>query len=120
MVGFYEGLQTVATDLLTKFKQGVIQYVKITPGNGPAHNPGPSMPTTYTLAGAVARGPQFKYLSTGFAVASDKQVNSAVDARFTPDKSGRMIIDGVEYKIKNWKPIPSAGVPVAWVFICER
>lgn len=121
MADIYSELQGVASGLLAEFNQGVIKYVDLVPGNGPTHNPGAPTRTEYTLPGAVARGPQFKFLSTGLAVASDKQVNCSVDTRFDPSKpNGRMIIDGVEYKVKSWQPIPAAGTAVAWVFVCGK
>jgi hypothetical protein len=122
MAGIYDELQAVASGVFAEFNQGVIKFVAVVKGAGPAHNPGSPTRTEYTLAGAVARGPEFKFMSTGLAVASDKQVNCSVDSRFDPADypAARMIIDGVEYKVKHFAALPAAGTPVAWKFLVEK
>ncbi len=121
-MSLYDEMQLLARDILgdPDFNQPPITYVHVSPGAGPTHNPGASTRAEYLLDGAVARGVEYKYLQSGFAIASDKQVIAAVDSRFTPDRNGRMIIDNTEYKIKNWAANPAAGTPVVWIFICEK
>lgn len=122
MADIYTEAQGIASGLFAEFKQGIILFVAVTPGGGQGHNPGPSSQVQYTLPGAVARGPEFKFLTAGLAVASDKQINSSVDPRFNPKDypAGRMIVDGVEYKIKQFMAVPAAGTPVAWKFILGK
>lgn len=119
-MAFYEEMQDIATGLLTEFKQGVIQYVSITPGNGPAHNPGPSMRgDPVTLKAAVARGVSAKYVLRGLAVGGDTQVT--MDAKqVTPAVGGKMVVDGRELDIVQVIRKPDAGTVVAFVCICRR
>lgn len=113
---FYDDMQSVATDILTQFQQGVVNYVQIVPGNGPVDNPGPSTKNRFVVP-ATATGVQFKYVQTGLAVASDLQVIAPIDPRFVPDIKGFVEVDGKSYKIAAVQPIPAAGTPVVNVLI---
>lgn len=118
MVGFYEEMQAVASELLSEFKQGVIEYVAVTPGTGPANNPGPStkVPTTVN---AVARGVKFKYIDGSQIVSSDLQITMPGDT-VKPAMNGFIRVDGVDHKIIKIEPKPAAGIPVAFVVIFRK
>lgn len=116
----YKEIQDVATELLTEFKQGVIQLIIVTPGSGPAHKPGPAIETPVTLVGAVARGIKLKYVTLGLGIASDYQVTHNVQEGATPQIGGHVLIDGVKYKIKNIIAKPGAGVVVAYTLIVSK
>lgn len=118
-MSIYDNLRGVATQLLTEFKQGVISLVTITPGTGPAHNPGPSTSATKVIPGAVARGVSFKYVNSGLAVASDLQVNMSVET-VTPTMNDFIDIDGSRYKIVQIINKPAAGIPVACSVIIRK
>lgn len=117
---FYDDMQGIATELLTEFKQGVISYVKVTPGSGPAHNPGPSVPVPTLLQGAVSRGIAWKYVNSGLGVASDLQVTHSVQAGVVPEINGFYDIDGLRYKVVNIVKKPAAGTTVAYVAIVRK
>jgi len=120
-MSFYEEMQDIASSLLTEFKQGVIEYAKLTPGTGPADNPGPATETKYELVGAVARGVSFKYVQNGLALAGDSQVTMNVDDRFgKPTMPGFIDKDGIRYTIVQVVAIPDAGTAVAYVVIIRR
>ena len=116
---FYDDMQSLASDIIEEFQQGVIVYVENTPGNGPADDPGPSVPVDHPVNGTVA-GVKFKYVQQGIAVASDLQVTMAVASGFTPDMKGFVKIDGVTYKIVKVIPKPAAGTPVAYILIVRK
>lgn len=116
---FYDEMQGLAGELLGEFKQGVINYCKITPGNGSVDNPGPSTKTLYGING-TAVGVQFKYVQQGLAVATDLQITAPVDARYTPDGKDFIEVDGLPHKIVEIMKRPAAGTPVAFVFIIRR
>lgn len=116
----YDDMQGLAQQLLMEFKQGVISYVKVTPGNGPAHNPGASTETVTVLQGAVARGVKAKYVMQNLAVASDMQVTHAVQVGVEPDMNGFYDIDGRRYKIIQLIPTPPAGKTVAYMAIIRK
>ncbi len=105
--------------MLDEFKQGVIQLVKLTVGNGPADQPGAPTETPYTLSGAV-KGVSFKYVQQGLAVASDRIVTAAVIAGVTPNLRDFITIDGVRHKIVADISVPAGGTPVAWKFIVRK
>lgn len=126
-MSFYDDMASVTEDVMKEFKQGVIEYISITPGNGPIDDPGPPTETTLTLDGA-ANGVKFKYVQNGFAVASDLQIVSSTKAvdtsgtsvSFNPDAKGFVRIDGIRYKIVKILPKPAAGTPVAYLMIVRK
>ena len=115
----YDDLQPVVRDVMKEFKQGSILYVHSVPGNGPEDDPGEPTITEYEIDGA-ANGVKFKYVQGGQALASDLQIVAPVDTRYTPSPEGFVKIDGVRYKIHQLLPKPSAGTPVAYVFIVRK
>jgi len=118
MTGFYDEMQGVASDLLNEFKQGEIEYIAITSGNGPADNPGPSREQPYPLD-AVARGVKFKYVDGSNVVASDMQVTMPGNG-VRPDAKGFVSIDKTRYKVVQVIQKPAAGVPVAFTVIFRK
>ena len=124
---FYDDMQNVAADVLKEFKQGVIKYVDVTSGTGPADDPGEPTENEFTLDGA-ARGVKFKYVQNGFAVASDLQITSSLKAKnennadviLNPNMKGFISVDGESFKIVKILPKPAAGTPVAFVFIVRK
>lgn len=119
-MSIYDEMQGIAQEILTEFKQGVISYIKITPGNGPRDNPGASSVTSYVMKGGAAGGVAFKYVQSGLAIASDLQIIAPVDARYTPDKKDMIDVDGTRYKIMELQVKPAAGTPVAHLFIIRK
>jgi hypothetical protein len=120
-MSLYDEMQPIASSLLKEFKQGVIRYIKVTPGNGSADNPGTSGETPFDLDG-TSRGVMFKYVSMGLAVASDLQVTVNVIPEFAgkTEIRGFIEIDGVKYKIKQSIPKPAAGTAVVYTFIVGK
>ena len=126
-MSFYDDMQNVASDVLKQFQQGVIKYVDITSGTGPADDPGEPTENEFILDGA-ARGVKFKYVQNGFAVASDLQITSSLKAKnssgseviLNPNMKGFISVDGVKYKIVKILPKPAAGTTVAFVFIVRK
>lgn len=125
-MGLYDDMQAVAREVLTDpdFNQGIIKYIGITPGAGPVDDPGPSTPTPFTLAGAVASGVWMKYVNMNLAVATDLQVVMSVDTRFTPDMTDMVDIEKPpgsgtfkRHKIVSVIQTPAAGTPVTYTLI---
>lgn len=137
MSDFYGEMQIVASGILQEFKQGLIEYVRITKGDGPEDNPGKSLETKYILDGA-ARGVKSKYVQQGLAVASDLQVvasvnvfdieNNSVKLVTNPvsvndvklEQSGFIDLDGERFKIVEILPRPAVGTTVANVMIIRK
>jgi hypothetical protein len=134
---FYQDMQDIASELITEFKQGTIQYVDVAPGTGPADEPGSGETTTLTID-AVARSVQFKYINNTDIVQSDSQITlsgaiiSSLDVLWdgstlwdnltgwstdTLDIRGWFTIDGAKAKIIKVKRVPQAGTPVAFIVI---
>lgn len=118
MSDFYSEMQGVASSIIGEFKQGAITYIAVTPGNGPAHNPGPHVETPHPI-NAVARGVAFKYVDNALVLATDLQVTLPGDS-VTPDMKGFVTIDGVRHKIVQIIRKPSAGTVVAWTLIIRK
>lgn len=118
MSDFYQEMQAVASDLLGEFKQGVIQYVALTPGTGPRDNPGEPTETPHTI-NATARGVSFKYVDGTNIVSSDLQLTMPGDG-IAPEMTGFIRVDGVRYKIVQIVRKPAAGTPVAWTVIFRK
>lgn len=121
-MSLYDDMRDVVREILSDpdFKQGVISYVVITPGNGPKNNPGPSTSTPYEYVGAVARGVSFKYVQNGMAIASDTQITAPIDPRFTLDVTGMIIKDGDAYKVVKVLNNPDVGTPVSHTIIARK
>jgi hypothetical protein len=116
---FYQDMQKIATTLLGEFNQGVIEYGKVTPGNGPVDNPGPSS-YAWTTVKATARGVSEKYIRMSMAVATDLQVTMAVTAGIVPNMKDVVRIDGVVCKITSIIPKPAAGTVAAYILIVRK
>lgn len=116
---FYKDMQNITSDILSEFQQGSVKLIKITPGSGPADNPGPSTEQEYELNAAV-NGVSFKFVSAGFAVESDLQVIASVLEGVTVNPCDQIEIDGLRYKIISDRSTPAAGVKVAWKFIVRK
>jgi hypothetical protein len=119
MSEFYLEMRDIASDLLSDFKQGLIRYIAVTPGAGPADNPGPPIETPYTLD-ATARGVSFKYVNNTSIVVTDGQVTMAYRPDVTPDIKGFIEGDGVRHKVVAVVRIPEFGDVVAWRIIFKR
>ena len=110
MADFYDEMQATATELLTEFNQGVIQYIPLTLPANEWENPTAGTPITLE---AVARGPSQQYLSD-LITTSDIQITASVFGQ-TPTQSGKITIDGVEKQIIKVQQKPAAGTPVCWM-----
>lgn len=118
-MSIYDELKNVASEVLKDFKQSEISLVQLTPGSGPADDPG--IPTTtITELDAVARGVSFKYVQNGLAVASDIQVTAAVLEGVTPSVNDFVRIDGIDHKIIQDISTPAAGTRCVWKFVVRK
>ncbi len=115
----YDELQTIGAEVLKEFKQGTVTLVQVTPGAGPADDPGAPTETSYTLD-AVVRGVSYKYVRDGFAVATDLELSVAVIAGLTPTFKDFIVIDGERYKIIQDVSAPSAGTRAVWKFLVRK
>jgi hypothetical protein len=120
MADIYDEFQQIARDVMPEFEQGVITLINITPGGGPADEPGAPTETTVPLPGAVAKGVSFKYVNNTTILATDKMVTAPVVAGVTPGTSGFVTIDGVRHKIIADVSTPGAGTQIVWKFIVRK
>lgn len=118
-MSIYDELKEVAAEIMSEFQQGVVNLVKITPGAGPADNPGASTSVNYLLD-AVVKGVSFKYVQQGLAVVSDLEVTAAVLDTVTPSEKDFINIDGTLYKIVQNMIVPAAGTKIVWKFIVRK
>lgn len=115
-MGFYDEMQEVATDLLTEFKQGIVQLRRETPGV-----PDPDAPwelveptvETWELKAAV-RTVSVKYIDGTLIVAGDRMVTFAVPAT-VPVMADTLVVDGRAHAMKDLRPLPGAGAVVAYI-----
>lgn len=128
MTKFYEEMQGIASGLLQEFDQSRgtgqqndgLWYVRLTPGSGPAHNPGEPQQTPYKMNGA-GKSVAFKYVDDTNIFRSDRQATFAVRSDgIKPELTGYILADGVKHKIIDIKQIPPTGVPVAHVVIFRK
>lgn len=115
-MSIYDDLKPVAASLMKEFKQGVISYIKLTPGTGPVDEPGPAT-EVLTPLNATVKGVSFKYVQNGLAVATDLMVTAAIVDGLILDMRDSIEIDGVRNKIVQILPTPAAGTKVVWKFI---
>lgn len=107
-------MQLTASELLSEFKQGTIQYI---PTSAPANGWEDAVDATPVNLEAVAKGPSQEYLSDLITV-SDIEITASVFGQ-VPSVSGRITIDGTEKQIIAVKQIPAAGAPVCWKIWCK-
>lgn len=125
MTGFdYGRMQGTAGRLMERFQQGTVQLRRTTVGTPPnAWTPGAETVETWTLKASVRRV-STKYVDGALIVATDNQITFAVPP-VVPSlsheevggttKTDTLVIDGREYVMKDLRPIPGAGVPVAYI-----
>lgn len=131
MAEFYERMQGIASNLLTRFNQGVIELGKVTPGTGPIHNPGPPGVAWALLKGA-ARAVNGKELfsSNGaiskpdsLLISGDLVVVAKVVAGVTPRAGDQIRFGGPSgevWRVIKFDPVPTAGTTVAWKIYIRR
>lgn len=118
MSDFYGRLQGTASRLMAKFSQGQVVYTITGAPTGPAWNPTPGTPVSYTLDATVAvvgtvDGGFSRYVDGTLILATDLQVTCAVFA-VEPSLAGTIAIDGKACQIVRVDKMPGAGVTIAW------
>lgn len=113
---FYDDIAEMATELLGEFKQGIVTLSRtVTTPQDPSTPWIPGAPTTtvYPLDAVVRRVSQ-KYVDGTLIVATDNQITFAVPP-IVPAMSDTLTIDSAELVMKDLRPIPPAGTPVAYI-----
>ena len=119
-MSIYDDLQSVTSEIMSEFKQGLIQLVQFEyPENSTPDNPGEPEEILTELNGTV-KGVSYKYLKDSFITISDKEVTTAVVADIQPSENDFIDIDNIRYKILQFQPLPSAGTACAWKFIVRK
>lgn len=128
MADFYAKMQGIATSLLTRFNQGVIELGVVTPGAGPAHNPGASTQAPWrTVKGAANSAYSVRGGSNSFADGTlikegDLKVTLAVSG--AAPKPGDVIRFGGDggpvYRVYKFVAVPATGTAAAWVCYVRR
>lgn len=119
-MSIYDDLQTVTSEIMTEFKQGLIQLVQfVYPEDSTPDNPSEPEEVLTELNGTV-KGVSYKYLKDSFITTSDKEVTTAVINDIIPSENDFIEIDSVRYKILQFQPLPSAGTACAWKFIVRK
>lgn len=116
----YGKIQTIAGRVLGDFKQGTINLIVVTPGSGPASNPGPSNKSDPIALEGVAQGVPKQWIIGGLALEGDLQVTTAVKSGSNPKVGDMLDIDGVRYTIVGLPFAPAIGTPVVWKFVARR
>ena len=112
MSDFYGRLQGTASRLMAKFKQGQVVYTITGAPTGPAWNPTPGTPVSYTMD-ATVQGVEADYADGSLILATDKQVTCAVFGA-EPSLAGTITIDGKVCQIVRVDKVPGAGAVIAW------
>lgn len=112
----YLKFQKLAKKPMKQWKQGVVELVQLTEGAGTDDNPGTPTETRYTLD-ATASKASYKYVNTGFALATDMVIISSVIDDVVPTMNDFIEVDGVRHKIVSDISVPAAGTKVLWKFI---
>lgn len=120
-MSIYQEMQAVAKELLgdDEFRQDGIYYVALTPGTGPADNPGAPVETKTLIRDAVARGVEDKYVDGTQVTGTDGQINCGYPQPFTPKISDWVEVGGKRCKILKVSKVPPTGVAVFLTIIYE-
>lgn len=121
---FYARMQGIATDLLTRFNQGIIELGSVTPGTGPAHNPGPSTTLWHVIKGAARAARGSVLVEPGTLVKTgDLLLTTLVLAAVEP-KPGDLIRfggeDGQLWRVIRFDKVPATGTTAAWKIYIRR
>lgn len=117
----YTDLKAVTDKLLgpgSKFAQGTMLLRRLTPGTGPAYNPGPPTVTDYPLSG-TATGVD-RYRADGVLVLVGDRMAIVAVPQELPTPADKLIIDTVEHQILKFDLIPPAGTPVACIIYARK
>lgn len=127
MADFYSKMQGIASDLLTRFNQGIIHIGVVTKGTGPANNPGPSTTVwTLTKGAAIPNTPRGSnsYEDGTLIRVGDLKVTTKVEALAADPKAGDLIRfggdGGQQYRVIQFNKVPATGIVAAWVFYVRR
>lgn len=122
-MSIYDEMRVVAAELFAEFGQGVVQYVHVTPGGGPAYNPGAGSENPVTID-ATTRGVDQKYVDGTNIVASDLQASMpatlADKLGAEPNVSGFVSLDGKRYKLIEVKRVPPSGTAIVYHLIFRK
>ena len=114
-MSIYDDMRGAASELMAEFKQGLIQYVPVvTVAGARPDRPASSEKGVPVTINATARPIKAQYVNGTHVVQKGKIVTIPNDGRVTPDMSGFIRIDGVDYKITELKAVPEAGEPITW------
>ena len=108
----YVGLQRRTIRIMSNASQGTVVYTITGAPTGPAWNPMPGAPVSYTLD-ATVQGVEADYVDGSLILATDKQVTCAVFA-VEPSLAGTITIDGKVCQIVRVDKVPGAGTVIAW------
>ena len=97
---------------MSNASQGTVVYTVTGPATGPAWNPTPGAPVSYTLD-ATVQGVEADYVDGSLILATDKQVTCAVFGA-EPSLAGTITIDGKVCQIVRVDKVPGAGTVIAW------
>lgn len=114
----YTDMQAVASSLLTEFDQGNIVITTVTPGAGPAHNPGSPTEVDTAVKGTV-RGVSQKYIDGSLIVATDLQLTIAGGV-VVPTTTSKVKLSGVVHQVVAVFPKPAQGTAVAYTVIIRK
>jgi len=114
-MSIYLQLQGVAKELLEHFDQSGITLIKLTPGGGPAHNPGEPTKVNHRVEG-VARGVSQRFVDGSHVIASDLQFTVA-GGGFEPTVSDEALIGSKPHEIVRVIRTPATGAVVSYTVI---
>lgn len=122
-MSIYDEMRAVASNVMgdPEFNHGEVRYVSVAtdPGASP-DEAGTPIETVSDPINATAQPVSTKYLSGTSIVETDVQLTVPNDGIATPEMSGKMRIDGVDYKIIVVMARPSKGEPIVWTVIVRR
>ena len=115
----YAKLQATVSGLMPKVSQGTVQLVRT------ARTVDPDKPwtvasettETYEIQAAVTRV-HSRYINGTTIIGTEDQVTFSMP-EVEPARTDAFVIDGRKRAIKDLRPIPGAGTPVAYVAIVE-
>ncbi|PSM18225.1 hypothetical protein [Nitratireductor sp. StC3] len=117
-MAFYDEMREAADDLLGEFAQGVVTLTQQVDSGAPIDPAKPWLGSiideqVYALDATVRRVAQ-KFVDGTLIVATDDQITFAVPA-VAPTMDDTFSVDGTVRVLKDLRPIPAAGDPVAYV-----
>lgn len=122
----YEVSAATALRLIERFGRS-FTLTRLAPGTGPTQNPGPALPSSYSVKGVTLPATNGKkqfdnWLVPGTLITDQMRyvIIAAKDLSIQPESSDYYTFDGYDWELLGATPLAPAGVTILYKTGCRR